>query len=61
MYQLRILDIGSLNLCGVIVSLTSVICVTSVGIYEANANQFRMNQLLEATLDQLSTFIHWFF
>ena len=44
-----------------IVLLPFVIFVTNVGIYEANAIQFGMDQLLEATSNQLSAFIHWYF
>ena len=35
--------------------------ITSIGIFEANALQFGMDQLLEASSTQLSTFVHWYF
>ena len=35
--------------------------VTSIGVFEANAIQFGMDQLLEASSDQLSAFVHWYF
>ena len=33
----------------------------SLGIFEANAIQFGMDQLLESSSDQLSSFIHWYY
>ena len=35
--------------------------IASIGIFEANAIQFGMDQLLEASSSQLSSFIHWYF
>ena len=35
--------------------------VVSTGMFEANAIQFGMDQMLEASSDQLSTFIHWYY
>ena len=33
----------------------------SLGLFEANAIQFGMDQLLESSSDQLSSFIHWYY
>ena len=33
----------------------------SLGMFEANAIQFGMDQLLESSSDQLSSFIHWYY
>ena len=33
----------------------------SLGMYEANAIQFGMDQMIEASSEQLSSFIHWYF
>ena len=37
------------------------IIMTCIGIFEANAIQFGLDQLLEASSTQLSAFIHWYF
>ena len=33
----------------------------TVGLFESTAIQFGMDQMLEASSDQLSTFIHWYY
>lgn len=38
-----------------------MVCLAGLGLFEANAIQFGMDQLLEASSDQLSTFIHWYY
>ena len=39
-----------------------IVCaIASIGMFEANAIQFGMDQLLEAPSAQLSAFIHWYF
>ena len=38
-----------------------VLVISSIGLFEANAIQFGMDQLLEASSTQLSQFIHWYF
>ena len=43
------------------VSIVVVSAIASVGIFEANAIQFGMDQLLEASSAQLSSFVHWYF
>ena len=43
------------------ISIVAVGAITSIGIFEANAIQFGMDQLLEASSSQLSTFVHWYF
>ena len=43
---------------GVVSIVTSL---AGLGMYEANAIQFGMDQMLEASSEQLSSFIHWYF
>ena len=38
-----------------------VVSLIGAGLFEANAIQFGMDQMLEASSDQLSTFIHWYY
>ena len=38
-----------------------ILCLAGQGLFEANAIQFGMDQLLEASSDQLGTFIHWYY
>ena len=38
-----------------------VFIIVGIGLFEANAIQFGMDQLLEASSTQLSQFIHWYF
>ena len=38
-----------------------VLHIVSVGMFESNAIQFGMDQMLEASSHQLSTFIHWYY
>ena len=35
--------------------------LAGLGMFEANAIQFGMDQMLEASSEQLSSFIHWYF
>ena len=39
----------------------TVAMIASTGVFEANAIQFGMDQMLEASSSQLSTFIHWYY
>ena len=48
----------SVNLFGVIIFL---ITAAGLGMFESNAIQFGMDQMLEASSVQLSSFIHWYF
>ena len=41
--------------------IAEVIVVATIGIFEANAVQFGMDQMMEASSAQLSSFIHWYF
>ena len=45
--------------------LTQVLFVVSgliaLGLYEANAIQFGMDQMLDASSEQLSSFVYWYF
>ena len=38
-----------------------IVCLVGLGLFEANAIQFGMEQILEASSDQLGTFIHWYY
>ena len=42
-------------------SILIIASITGIGIFEANALQFGMDQLLEASSSQLSAFVHWYF
>ena len=42
-------------------TLCVVIIIFGIGLFDANAIQFGMDQLLEASSIQLSHFIHWYF
>ena len=43
-------------------TLLAVVCSSvGLGMYEANAIQFGMDQMMEASSEQLSSFIHWYF
>ena len=37
-----------------------IICLIGIGLFESTAIQFGMDQMMEASSDQLSTFIHWY-
>ena len=50
---LKVYNISMFIFCTVI--------VVGLGMFEANAIQFGMNQMLDASSDQLSSFIHWYF
>ena len=43
------------------VSITGVLVITGVGLFEANAIQFGLDQLLEAPTPKLIAFIHWYY
>ena len=38
-----------------------IVRLAGLGLFEANAIQFGMDQILEANSDQLGTFIHWYY
>ena len=44
-----------------VVALPLAVCIIIMGMFEANAIQFGMYQMLEANSDQLVTFIHWYY
>ena len=48
-------------ICAACVGLILVSGLMSLGMYEANAIQFGMDQMIEASSEQLSSFIHWYF
>ena len=41
--------------------LITTLTTTELGMFESNAIQFGMDQMLEASSEQLSSFIHWYF
>ena len=38
-----------------------LMCLVGLGMYESNAIQFGMDQMIEASSEQLSSYIHWYF
>ena len=44
-----------------VILLVSIPSVIGLSMFEANAIQFGMDQLLEASSQQLSSFIHWYY
>ena len=42
-------------------AITIIISIISIGLFESTAIQFGMDQMLEASSDKLSTFIHWYY
>ena len=52
------LETSTLNVSGVVSVVTGI---TGLGMYEANAIQFGMDQMMEVSSKQLSSFIHWYF
>ena len=43
------------------ISIGVTTSIAGLGMYEANAIQFGMDQMIEASSEQLSSFIHWYF
>ena len=55
-------DLGKSHYCLLTLGLPFLLLgVLSLGLFEANAIQLGMDQLLEASSDQLSSFIHWYY
>ncbi len=52
--QMSILDITS-------GTLSVIVFTTALGMYEANAIQYGMDQMMDASSEQLSSFIHWYY
>ena len=52
-------DVGTITI--VCVSIAGVLINTGVGLFEANAIQFGLDQLLEAPTPKLIAFIHWYY
>ena len=47
---------------GDLIAVTIILITTAgLGMFESNAIQFGMDQMLEASSEQLSSFIHWYF
>ncbi len=58
----RIFEKTDLNTMKTVLSIIILlISIVAIGVYEANAIQFGMQQLLEASSEQLSSFIYWYF
>ena len=53
-------DLNDLLIIGVVASLI-VVSIIGVGLFEANAIQFGLDQLLEAPTPKLIAFIHWYY
>ena len=45
----------------VLITVGFLSVLLSLGLFEANAIQFGMDQLLESSSDQLSSFVHWYY
>ena len=39
----------------------TIVGIVAIGLFESTAIQFGMDQMLEASSDQLSTFVHWYY
>ena len=44
-----------------IFTICLIICIVSVGMFDAVGIQFGMDQMIEASSDQISAFIHWYY
>ena len=44
-----------------IAGVALIVCLVALGMFEATAIQFGMDQMLEASSDELSTFIQWYY
>ena len=51
----------SVDVIAMIFLLISTLTTAGLGMFESNAIQFGMDQMLEASSEQLSSFIHWYF
>ena len=52
-------DVGTIIAFGV--SIAGILITTGIGLFEANALQFGLDQLLEAPTPNLIAFIHWYY
>ena len=56
------INIGSSQTVAIFaIGMSIIISYISLSMYESNALQFGMDQMLEASSEQLSSFIHWYF
>ena len=53
------IDFDNVVLAGI--STSGIVITTGVGLFEANALQFGLDQLLEAPTLKLIAFIHWYY
>ena len=44
-----------------LMAVLAIATIASVGVFEANAIQFGMDQIVAASSNQLSTFVHWYY
>ena len=52
----------AINISGDVIIVTLILISTAgLGMFESNAIQFGMDQMLEASSEKLSSFIHWYF
>ena len=49
------------TIVSIISCVAAIMGLTGLGMYEANAIQFGMDQMMDASSEQLSSFIHWYF
>ena len=49
------------NANSIVLAVTGIVITTGVGLFEANALQFGLDQLLEAPTPKLISFIHWYY
>ena len=49
------------NIINIVVAIAAFMIITGVGLFEANAIQFGLDQLLEAPTPKLIAFIHWYY
>ena len=54
-------DLTTFPLLPFFVGIYAHVCLVGLGMYESNAIQFGMDQMIEASSEQLSSFIHWYF
>ena len=45
----------------VVVAVLFIVYIIALGLFEANAIQFGLDQLLEAPTTKLISFIHWYY
>ena len=59
-YDFRVLENGKLHV-GTVLVPAFILLLVGIGLFEANAIQFGLDQLLEAPTPKLIAFIHWYY